>query len=256
MSSKFKISNTYSMFDFDHTLQESLRKKIQDKYNQKTKASDGSLGEVSHLGYDDIESILSQESDKYRVVDGLPQEDTVSFHSYSNVAHLENGTQGYFNYTFWAPVKDDELIRDIPDLTSTERIKADNPSATLGFVFNSKDEVYAYISVMNSKKSGVMIIEFHIPEDDITGILYSFISLLKSIKSNQNKIASDLDKLYVKTCQPPEQPLLFWPTNGMISTRRTSTGLEVKEPWERYANKLVRELGFSIKPFKYDVLTI
>lgn len=239
------------MFDFDHTLQESLGKKIQDKYKQKTQSSDEGLGEVSHLGYDDIESILSQEADKYRVVDGLPQEDTVSFHRYSNVAHLEDGSEGYFNYTFWSPVKDDELTRDIPELTSTERIKTENPSATLGFVFNSKDNVYAYISIMNSKKSGVMIIDFHIPDDNITGILYSFISLLKTIKSNQNKIASELDNLYVRTCQPPGQPMLFWPTNGIVSTKRTTVGMEVKEPWVEYANKLVRELGFSIKPFKY-----
>lgn len=239
------------MFDFDHTLQESLGKRIQDKYNQKTKSSDESLGEVSYIGYDDIESILSQEADKYKVVDSLPQEDTVSFHSYSNIAHLGDGSEGYFNYTFWAPVKDDGLIRDIPGLSSVERIKADNPSATLGFVFNSKDDVYAYISIMNSKKSGVMIINFHLQDYNITGILYSFISLLKTIKSNQNKIANDLDKLYVSTCQPPDQPLLFWPTNGILSTRRTSIGMEVREPWVQYTNKLVRELGFSIKPFKY-----
>lgn len=240
------------MFDFDHRIDEGLSNKVKEKFREH-KVED-TAEDIGTLTAEDIESMMSEMIDEFKSKERIsefdpnnPSEDAISI-----AKDLGNTVvTSQVLISLWAPYK--RFLNNEEDFNgkvlSRPRLEVDNPFLALGIFIGKTDDkgfISPYLYVKNSRKTAIVGIDMQ--EKSNIARVKTFLMMAKHFFKKRKQIAKRLDRLYIKTCQPGTDPMIFWPANGVflqVNGAIDKRGIKLNDEWMEVIVKLLNEVGLK-----------
>lgn len=240
-----KDSNTYSMFDFDHSLNEKidlgLNKKAKKKFDNAS--VEDATEEFSTINTETVESMVEDVLEKLRS-EGNPVEENTNREN--SISYEQDKSNTVFDltvikYTFWKPG------------TRVTEVEEQAPSMFLEIAFTEDQETnvidtLAFTLCITCNRKAIRC---HIDEyrkmKDIPVDIKKILDAIYTIGHNQKDIATMFDQFYIDTAKPKDQPWIFWPTNAIIKFEPLEdTSFVLTPKWKEKMDDFLGQMGFKI----------
>jgi len=240
------------MFDFDHRIDEGLGNKVKEKFKEH-KVED-TAEDISSLTAEDIESMMSEMIDGFKSKERIsefnpnnPSEDAISVaKDLGNTVVISQ-----VMISLWAPYK--RFLNNEEDFNgkvlSKPRLEVDNPFLALATYIGETNDIgfiSPYLYIKNSRKTAIVGIDMQ--EKTNISRVKTFLMMAKHFFKNRKQISKRLDSLYIKTCQPSSEPMMFWPANGIflqVNGAIDKRGVKLNDEWMEVIVNLLNEVGLK-----------